>query len=186
MIVTIDPSLTNTAVVRGYESGAYHLASFGSGPTGKDVASRIKRYSDLVGRVMKWIDDDRPTAIYIEGYSFGSQGQAVTGLGEYGGILRLNLVTICDRIIEVAPHTLKKFATGKGAGKKEMVIGHLAKRYDVMFASNDEFDAFGLYRLALVAEGFVEPDNAAQREAANKAIGIDTPKKKKTKKESAA
>lgn len=184
MIVGIDPSLTNTAVIRGDEHG-YEYATFGSGnELGDSASARIARYDGLVSRVMEWIGDGPFQAIYIEGYSFDSHGRGKFS-AEYGGILRWHLDDVTDRLFEVAPHTLKKFATGKGAGKKDMVIAHLARRYDVLFNSNDEYDGFALYRLGLLAEGLAEPDNQAQREAADKVLGIDTPKPAKKRKATA-
>lgn len=177
-IIAIDPSLTNTAVVVGDVSD-YRLKTFSSGNIGNDVAGRIARYDALVASIMEWIGEPDADAIYIEGYSFGSKGGALSSICEYGGILRWHLDELSDRIFEVAPSTLKKFCTGKGDGNKDMVAAHLSRRWNVMFHDNDSFDAFGLYRLGLVAEGLAEPDNQAQREAANKVLGIATPKKKR-------
>lgn len=175
MILGIDPSLTNTAIVRGDEHG-YEVASFGSTNQGDHVAGRIGRYDLLISDVMEWLGERRPQAIYLEAYSYGSNDARAKFSAEYGGILRWHLVELTDRILEVAPMTLKKFCTGAGKGGKDLVIAHLARRYDVVLASNDEFDAFGLFRLGLVAEGLAEPDNQAQREAADKVLGRATPK----------
>jgi len=174
-LLAIDPSLTNTAIVRGDAHG-YALQSFSSNNIGDNVAGRITRYDLHVAGMMEWIGDTAIDAIYIEAYSYGSNDARAKFSAEFGGILRWHLADLTDRIFEVAPMTLKKFCTGAGKGGKDMVIAHLARRWNIVLKSNDEYDAFGLYRLGLVAEGLAEPDNNAQREAANKVLGISTPK----------
>lgn len=187
-IIAIDPSLTGTAVCRG-DARDYEIATFGSKNEGDRVADRIARYDELIDRIVTWLSDQTHyDAIYMEAYSYGSNDARAKFSAEYGGLLRWHLVDLvadADRVFEVAPMTLKKFCTGKGAGGKDMVIAHLARRYNVVLKSNDEYDAFGLHRLGLVAEGLVEPDNQAQREAADKVLGIVAPKPAKKRKAAA-
>ena len=171
MIVGIDPSLKATAIVAGIgpDVNQYAVCEFGSTSVGDGVRGRIARYEDLTGRVIDWLETAAPIdAIYIEAYSFGSNDASAKYIAEYGGILRFHLVDLCPRIVEVAPMTLKKFATGKGAGKKDMIAAHLTKRYGVMFGTSDLFDAYALYRLGRVAEGLDEAQCLAQRECAEK------------------
>lgn len=184
-ILAIDPSLTNTAAVFGDADG-YAVKCFPSKPCGTSVFARMDRCREVRIDLEDWIEDQRKLAvtfqriaIYIEGYSFGSRGAAVTQIAEFGGVLRYFISQYSSRVYEVAPTTLKKFCTGKGAGKKEMVIAHLMKRYDVEFNTNDEYDAYGLYRLGLVAEGLVEPANQAQREAVDTVLGRSAKKSNK-------
>lgn len=177
-IIGIDPSLTNTAVIRG-DARDYQIATFGSTFEGDRVVERVERYDGLVAGIMDWIGSEPVDAIYIEAYSYGSNDARAKFSAEYGGILRWHLAELTDRIFEVAPMTLKKFCTGAGKGGKELVCAHLSRRWHVMFGSNDEFDAFGLFRLGLVAEGLYEATNQAEREAADKALGVKRPKAKK-------
>lgn len=170
MILAIDPSLTNTAIIQG-DAANYDLAVFGSKNQGDHVGGRVARYDALVARIMDWVGSDKIDAIYIEAYSYGSNDARAKFSAEYGGILRWHLAELTGRVYEVAPTTLKKFCTGKGSGPKDMIAAHLTKRYGVLLASNDEFDAYGIYRLGLVAEGLAEPLFNAQREAAEKVLG---------------
>ncbi len=185
MIIGIDPSLTNTAVVIGSEVDKYELHTFGSSNIGDHVAARMARYDDLVARIMKWIESVTliVDAVYIEGYSLASKGPGNVQITEYGSLLRWHLVDMTKRIYEVAPATLKKFATGSGATsvKKDMVAAHLTKRYGVLLCDNDSYDGFGLYQLGLVAEGVAKAQTATQQEAADTARGRGATKKKKRK-----
>lgn len=167
MIAAIDPSLTNTAVFYG-SAKAYARATFGSKNQGNHVSARMARIDDLVSRVVEFLGRaDQPIELLlIEAYSFGSNDSNAKFSAEYGGLLRWHLIDVCPRIIEVAPTSLKKFATGKGNSKKEQVIAHVTSRYDVMFESNDEYDAYALFRLGRVLLEWERPLNAAQREVA--------------------
>lgn len=179
-IIGIDPSLTNTAVVAGDTFDDFRIETFSSVANGTDAKSRIERFEDLAIRVNFFCDRwrHRRQVVFIEGYSFGSKGSAVTGICEYGGLLRRCLLSFTKEIYEVAPPTLKKFCTGKGSGPKDMIAAHLTKRYGVLLANNDEYDAFGLYQFGLVAMGVTEPANVAQREAVETVMN---PKPKKPK-----
>lgn len=181
VIVAIDPSLSKTAIVIGAKRFS-EMTTCGSVPCGDSVADRIKRFHRQARQVcdLSWMltKNVRVTAVYIEGYSMGSTGK-ITSICEYGGILREHLLRFTDRIYEVAPSTLKKFAIGKGTGSKDMVAAHLTKRYGVLLNSNDEYDAYGLYRLGLVAEGWEEAANQAQREAVDTVLGLNVKPKKK-------
>ena len=182
VIVAIDPSLSNTAIVMGDTNDPY-ITCQSSKPCGTSVHDRICRYANQVYSVIDEIDTakKRVRAIYIEGYSMGSRAGQITGLCEYGGILRHALLGVCERIYEVAPSTLKKFATGKGVGSKDMIAAHLTKRYGVLLNSNDEYDAYGLYRLGRVAEGLEPAANQSQQEAVNTVLGLNAKPKRKKK-----
>ena len=172
MIIGIDPSLSGTAVCLG-DADNWEVKRFTSTNIGNDVANRMRRYEDLVNRIVSWINSKTliVDAIYLEGYSFGSKGASVIQIAEYGSLIRWHIVDLTSRIYEVAPTTLKKFAVGVGKGDKSIVTAALAKRYNVMFTDNDSFDAFGLHRLGLVAEGIVSAETVPQQEAVDTVLG---------------
>lgn len=181
MIVAIDPSLTGTAIVRG-SGNEFECQRFTSANCGDDVINRIYRYETMIDAMITWLSDHVTyDAIYIEAYSYGSNDARSKFTAEFGGILRFHLTDLSDRIPEVAPTTLKKFCAGNGAAKKDMVAAHLSHRYGVMFDDSDSFDAFGLYRLGLCAEGLAEAQNRAQQEAVDRVLGIERPKPKKSR-----
>ena len=126
-VVGIDPSLTGTAVVIG-DGALWKLGEFSSKNAGDDVRSRVARYDALVAGVVKFIEEHGPVAaIFIEGYSFGSNMPGKNGTVEFGGILRWHLVDLAPRVYEVAPATLKKFVTGKGNAPKNTMLAHISE-----------------------------------------------------------
>src|SRR3990167_3659041 len=153
--------------------------SEGSGPGrwgrargGGMIPGGVPGSAALVAGVVEFIESHGPSvAIFIEGYSFGSNMPGKNGTVEFGGLLRWHLVDLAPRVYEVAPTTLKKFVTGKGNAKKEQILAHVQKRWGEMFETNDAGDAFGLYKLGCVVERLTEADTDAQREAAAKVAG---------------
>jgi hypothetical protein len=160
--VGIDPSLTCTAVCIGpgltQEPSDVLMSKFTSKPAGSSVGARMGRYEDLVARICEAIETaGRPEVICIEGYvPFLRHG--AQALMEFGGLLRWNLVPLCDRIEEVPPSSLKKFCCGNGGPGKTGTATSLSRRYGVDFGGSDDcYDAFGLFRMALVIAGGAVP-----------------------------
>lgn len=59
--------------------------------------------------------------VYIEGYSFGSKGQALFQIAENCGILKYKLQERNISYDTIVPSVVKKFATGKGNADKDMM-----------------------------------------------------------------
>ena len=166
-VVGIDPSLTSTAICwgGGLESGLeFHTRTIFSHPVGRNVVERIARYERLTDEIAATVNAAKPSLIAIEGYAYSARGRAALDLPEFGGILRWRLIQLAT-VYEVAPATLKKFVTGKGNAKKLQLATTLTRRYGVMFDTDDEFDAYALWRLGLTVSGQLQPENQWQREA---------------------
>jgi len=81
--------------------------------------------------------------------SFQSRGQAMAQLGALHFILRIFLFQekLDYRVVE--PTVLKRFVTGKGQGKKELMLKEVYKKWGADFDDNNLADAYGLARIAL-------------------------------------
>ncbi len=165
MILAIDPSLTGTAIAHG-DGQACAIERFSSENQGDHVAARIRRYEWMLSHMLAFLQGRDFKAVFIEAYTYQQNDARAKFAVELGGLLRWHLTDFTPVIYEVSPTTLKKFVTGKGSGKKELLAAHCVKRWGVMFDTSDEYDAYGLYRLGLVVEGLEEPANQAQQEAA--------------------
>lgn len=180
MILAIDPSLRCTAAAFGDEHG-FTMETFSSvGYEGDSAYERVTRYRGMVGQLARWLTGERPDAIFIEGYSFGSNDARAKFLAEYGGILRNRLIEFTTNIWEIPPARLKRFITGKGSGKKEGVKAAIERDYSKVFQTDDEYDAFALYRLGLCAMGLCETVGRAQAEVVYQ-LFHPAPRKKKTR-----
>lgn len=169
LIIGIDPSISGTCVCMGSSPDSYAIKRFPSKPVEKGAASRIARYERTIGEVMAWassqvarLDEGVSVSVFIEDYAFSAKNNAAFS-GEYGGLLRWHLIDL-GPVCEVPVLTLKKYITGVGAGKKELMIAHISKNYQLTFDTDDHYDAFGLFQLGLAYEGQVDALNAAQRD----------------------
>ena len=87
--------------------------------------------------------------VCLEGLSFGSQGMSLAQLGAAHYIAR---VLLHERSIDfsvVSPSTLKKFVTGKGNCKKDLMLLKVFQKWGVEFSNDNLADAFSLARFAL-------------------------------------
>lgn len=181
IVIGIDPSLTQTAVVIGTSPTDFKVTFHKSKPLGDTVRHRVQRYDNLVASVMRVIekatinspfvginqDEFLPCRIFLENYAFGCKWDQ-HALAELGGLIRWHLVDRDPDLCEVAPASLKRFVTGKGTAKKEMMLMHVQKQWGYESQNSDDCDAFGLYRLGLCVCGLDEPKNQAQRDVVGK------------------
>lgn len=95
-------------------------------------------------KAMRCVLDSYPdiTQAVVEGYSMGSVGR-LADIGEWGGIVRLELFERGIPAIVVAPTTLKKAVVGKGNATKEQVI-NFVKAQTGRILLDDEADAWAL------------------------------------------
>ena len=181
MILAIDPSLTGTAAVIGGTSGFFDIRRFSSDHRTDTVYHRIQRYRGLVRDVRLFVGGVPIDAVFVEGYSFASDASRARYSAEYGGLLRASLLELTSDVYEIQPLALKKFAGGIGKGDKQRVIEGLKRRYNVRFETDDEYDAYGLYRLGLCVLGHVAPQGLAQVEVVEQ-IRNPQPKPRKPRK----
>jgi len=104
--------------------------------------------------LLGFLDRHLVEGIAMEGYAFGSQTANMAG--ELGGTVKLALF---DRYrfdnpsaafpLIVPPTSLKKYATGKGAGvPKHQIILHSYKKWGVEFNEDNAADSYVLARMA--------------------------------------
>lgn len=119
--------------------------------------NRFLRYSYITFSIMKELPLNCDL-VAIEAYSFGSKGSAVHSMVENGYNLRLALLDNFIPFIEVAPISLKAFATGQTHSDKQRVMDAVKKEMsDVMLGElerlkkeekNDLADAWVLAKIA--------------------------------------
>lgn len=145
-VIGLDLSLTETGISTPEETT--HL---------KTPASKIKgmrRIQAILDFVWKKITPyyENPL-VMVEGYSYGSRGNAMISIGELGGIVRFDLWGKGIEYMEVPPSTLKIFAAGKGnVGKTEVVVA-ARERLGFDGMNDNEADARWLRELGLHLQG---------------------------------
>lgn len=88
-------------------------------------------------------------SICIEGPSFSSNGAFILQMGALHYYLRIFLLKKGVEFKVIAPGTLKKFVSGDGRAKKDLMLLNVYKKWGVEFADDNLADAYGLARMAL-------------------------------------
>jgi Holliday junction resolvasome RuvABC endonuclease subunit len=166
-VIGLDLSLTGTGLA--WPGGVLTL-DIAKGMTGPARLSIVQRKVRLIATTPQVA-----TLAVIEAYSFNSQ-YGGERLGELGGVVRLALHEEAVPFVEVAPLTLKKFATGSGATRgpkrvtKADVLRAARQHLDYPGWSEDEADALWLYTFGMAAHGLFDVGNLASPAAAEQAL----------------
>jgi len=81
--------------------------------------------------------------VFIEGYSFGSKGQAIFQIAENCGILKYRLQELGIDYDTVVPSVVKKGATGKGNADKDMMYEAFTKETKINLKQIFDTDKVG-------------------------------------------
>lgn len=150
-ILGLDLSLTAT----GWAGWALHSCGVLKPPRGEDRG--MERLDWIRRQVLEVVRVDAfygsADLVVLEGYSFGSKGRATFSLGELGGVVRLALHRAGIPYVDVAPQTLKKYATGKGNAPGQAVLVEAVKRLGYEGADDNAADAMWLLAMGLDAYG---------------------------------
>ena len=146
-IVGIDYSLTSPAVCINNEGEYmfYYLTSKKKyiGQMAKNIIgfehqeydTPIKRFSQIsdwaINTFNRLTYDLKNLKVFIEGYSFGSKGQAIFQIAENCGILKYRLQQLNISYDTVVPSVVKKGATGKGNADKDMMYEAFLKETNI-------------------------------------------------------
>lgn len=163
-VVGCDQSLTHTAFQRhvGYP-GETPSAGVGGGDrssirtSGKAFASMVARQEHIARHARVLLDGFARYAgaeplLVIEGFSFGSSDSHAHELGGVGVSIRLAAYDLGYRIVEVPPSTLKKYTSGAGNTKKNMMGAAVVSRWGYVPTDDNECDAYALMRIGVDLE----------------------------------
>lgn len=131
------------------------------------------RVNQIAADVIGQVERVKPDLVVIEGYGFGQMSSIVT-LAEIGSVIRFLLWQNEVPFIDVPPSSLKKFLTGHGNAKKEMMILHVFQKFGVTVKTNDEADAIALGMFGLCAAG-AQGFTQAQRDAVSSVLKLHLP-----------
>lgn len=103
----------------------------------------------LSEKIIELIKKFNPENTCIEGLSFGSKGQSISQIGALHYLIRIFLYQEKIKYQIATPSQLKKFITGVGNCKKELMLLKTYKKFGVEFDDNNLCDAYCLARFAL-------------------------------------
>ena len=107
----------------------------------------IERIQKIARAVTGYILTHKPDLIVIEGLSYGSKNTtSLCQLAKLNFSVEIYCYQMEHPYLMVPPTTLKKFITGKGNAKKEVMLMKILKRYGLEFENNNLADAYALCR----------------------------------------
>ena len=127
----------------------------------KDFNTPIERFTNISIWALDVIHKNKSNTakVFIEGYSFGSKGQAVFQIAENCGILKYKLQMSPSMLYEtIVPSVVKKYASGKGNADKQLMYDSftkhtgvdLMKMFDMGKLNNPVTDIIDSYYIAKV------------------------------------
>lgn len=87
--------------------------------------------------------------LYIEGPAYSAKGAFVLQMGALHFYLRIFFRKKNIKYKIITPGTLKKFTTGSGNAKKNLMLMKVFKRWGIEFSDDNLADAYSLARFAL-------------------------------------
>ena len=95
------------------------------------------------GHLEEMLKEHEPEAVYIEGYSFASKFNHEI-MYSIGTMFRLFLRQSGIPFEEVPPSSVKKFVTGKGTGKKDLMLMKVLSNWGIEIEDDNKADAFAI------------------------------------------
>ncbi len=138
-IMGIDTSTKTGFVILDEDAHVLKVGVFHYKPE-ENRFSRFEKYVRDLQHIMQLYEVD---LVMIEGYAFA--GKFNNSLQyELGAVIRMMMHRDDMLFIEVPPTSLKKFVTGKGNAKKDLMLLGVYKRWEFDTEDDNEADAYGL------------------------------------------
>lgn len=146
-IIALDLSLTETGWAVYLRYGLNQAGVMKPPRSDNSGTRRLNWFRDQIIDAGRYY---RPDLAVLEGYAYGMARGASQqhSLGELGGVVRLALHDLRIPFVDVAPASLKKYATGRGNAKKEEVLVAAVKRLGYHGSNHNVADAMWLRQMA--------------------------------------
>ena len=145
MYVGMDPSINATAlIVLDKDANIIEQKLFSI--KSEKFEEGLLKYENEISFIPKIMNLQ---SVYLEGPAYQATGKVILQMGALHYITRLFLFRNGLNYKIIAPGTLKKFVTGTGRAKKDLMLLKVYKKWGVEFDDHNLSDAYGLARMAL-------------------------------------
>ena len=145
LFVGIDPSINATGLIV-IDSNSNIIEQKLFSVKSEKFEEGLLKYEQEIGFIPKIINLQ---SVYLEGPAYQATGQVILQMGALHFMTRLFLFKNRVNYKIIAPGTLKKFVTGTGRSKKDLMLLKVYKKWGVEFDDHNLCDAYGLARMAL-------------------------------------
>ena len=144
----LDLSLTGTGVIILEDGKIAKRHLIKSKPVGDLPLNEVRRIRKIVEEIEMIISENEIQIAVIEGLAFMVRNAtALVQLSALNYMVRGVLDDYNIPFVIVAPTSLKKFATGSGGSKKDVMLIEVFKRWGVTILDDNENDAFCLAKV---------------------------------------
>jgi crossover junction endodeoxyribonuclease RuvC len=150
----LDLSLVGTGVVVLENGKIAEQRLIKSKPVGDKPIDEVKRIQKIVEDIELTVGEYRPGIVVIEGLAFMARNTtALVQLSALNYLTRAMVMNYHIPFVIVAPTSLKKYATGNGIAKKDVMLIEVYKRWGVSILDDNECDAYCLAQIGLALTG---------------------------------
>lgn len=163
--IGLDLSLVGTGIVVLDKGQIIYQGLIKSKPVGDRPLDELKRIRKIVAEIKEVVGKHTPDVAIIENLAFAVR--STTALTQLAALNYFTRAVLSDLDIPwylVAPTSLKKFATGNGASKKDVMLIEVFKRWGVTILNDNENDAYCLAQVGLCLLGHTEEVTKFQEE----------------------
>jgi len=144
----LDLSLIGTGIVLLQDGKIKNQKLIKSKPEGKLPLDELKRLIKIITEIKEIVLKEKPDLVIIEGMAFLARNTvALVQLSALNYMTRQVLYLENIPFIIVAPTTLKKFVTGSGNAKKDVMLMEVYKKWKFTSPDSNIADAFGLAKI---------------------------------------
>lgn len=118
----------------------------------KPMSNRYTRFAHYTRDIAALVDAYGVDLVVIEGYAYAGKFNNALQY-ELGACIRMRLYQDEIPFVEVQPTSLKKFVTGKGNCKKDLMLLNVYKRWEFDTEDDNEADAYGLAQMGRAIKG---------------------------------
>lgn len=111
-----------------------------------DIEYRMLYIVKALESLLKYKEDIK--LVLIEGISFGSTGEGAAQLAALNYFIRIFLLNNNIPYSSITPTNLKKFVTGTGQCKKNLMLKEVYKKWGEDFQDDNICDSYSLARMA--------------------------------------
>ncbi|MBP5458654.1 MAG: crossover junction endodeoxyribonuclease RuvC [Clostridia bacterium] len=147
----LDLSLSSTGFFLLREDGTNKNFSIVTKPD--QYTCLVKRAKAIAEKIIREIKDEDVSLVLMEDFFVGQHAHAVIGLAALGTMVRDRLSAAGYRYVTAEPSQIKKYETGKGTAKKDVMVKYVYKNHDFDTNCNDIADACAM---AYLCKGYVE------------------------------